>query len=368
MSGRGRDSWRPAAPARNGDPRSSRLLSPPQVPDVYSFHGGDSYRPSPPDGPRRQARSQRGDFRFRSDVPASRFSRDDVAYNPMRTRRDLQFRHGDRASGPSNRPILRSSKEKTPEQFDGMTDGNARFKPLEDLSESENEMDISVASDNEESGPEAKRARISSVPTEEEAAKPKWSNPDPYSSTSTLLDAGPSKAKGVMQLIKKAKAASLKEDTKPIANNADFISFDDGDQSDDESSSESYSPTLKSRLASGSRGLEDPTGKQPPQAASFAATGGFTAINDNSATSAEASGGFAAINSNNATSAEAFSHSETYLRLNLTGYQPPVPNRKRKREEISGEVVQGWKGAESNNNPTPWVAEGLPELADVSLW
>jgi non-canonical poly(A) RNA polymerase PAPD5/7 len=52
---------------------------------------------------------------------------------------------------PADRPLLSSKREPTPEQMEGMNEGGAKYKALEDLSESEASMDLATSDDEEDS-------------------------------------------------------------------------------------------------------------------------------------------------------------------------------------------------------------------------
>jgi len=157
---------------------------------------------------------------------------------------------------------MRHQRQPTPDQLEGMNESReSRFKVLDDLSDSDREDDDSVmeleddvhhpvdastqpslsnrashSDDSEDEHPRAKRARVKSKSPESEA-KPKWSNPDPYTS---LPPPGESdaKKKDVVKLIRKAKVEAAKP-AATAAEGEDFISlnFDDDftqDNSDDE--------------------------------------------------------------------------------------------------------------------------------------
>lgn len=118
-----------------------------------------------------------------------------------------------------------------------MNGEQARFKKLEDLSDSEEE-EMEMGSDQETSGnqddpdqPPTKKQKT------EEPPKPKWSNPDPYTALPPP-DESHVKRKDFVQLIRKAKV-EVAHDKTTIANDNDFISLDfGGDQKEDSSSSD----------------------------------------------------------------------------------------------------------------------------------
>ncbi|KAH0092792.1 hypothetical protein KCU66_g17073, partial [Aureobasidium melanogenum] len=154
---------------------------------------------------------------------------------------------------------MRHQREPTPDQLEGMNENReSRFKVLDDLSDSDSEdgdgaMNVetethhptdastqpsfvnrdSHSDDSEDEHPRAKRARVKSKSPESDQAKPKWSNPDPYT---VLPPPGESetKKKDVVKLIRKAKIEAAKP-AAPAAEGADFISlnFDDDFAQDD---------------------------------------------------------------------------------------------------------------------------------------
>lgn len=158
-----------------------------------------------------------------------------------------------------DREILRAEREPTPEQLPGMGSGHTRFKAVNDMSDSESEgMDLAtpseagdegsqdppkpadtyVDSDSEGEHPRAKRARVRS-PEPAQEAKPKWSNPDPYTvlpPTDETLTTG--KKKDVVKLIRKAKLEAAKPDAK-TSTASDFISLNFDDDEAQASASES---------------------------------------------------------------------------------------------------------------------------------
>ncbi|KAF2086669.1 hypothetical protein K490DRAFT_74267 [Saccharata proteae CBS 121410] len=185
--------------------RSPRRASPPTN---YQFGGGDSYRPG---------------------NNAREFGRQNNRQNGRPAWRP--------PPAPHSRPILATNREKTPEQFLGMTESQSRFLPLEDVSDSEAEMDLESNDGDEKELPPAKRARVDNGDGD---AVPKWSNPDPYTSLPPP-DESQTKKKDVVKLIRKAKVAPQQEaESNSISQGADFISlnFDDDEKSSSESPSE----------------------------------------------------------------------------------------------------------------------------------
>lgn len=134
-------------------------------------------------------------------------------------------RGGFGSRGASDRTILRRKRETTPERLEGMLNGETTFKAFEELSESEEDMELDSEDDTSGDEPAAKKARVVVD------AAPKWSNPDPYTSLPPI-DETQAKKKDVVKMIRKAKMAA-ETVTEPnlslAADNADFISFDFGD-------------------------------------------------------------------------------------------------------------------------------------------
>jgi non-canonical poly(A) RNA polymerase PAPD5/7 len=240
---------------------------------MFQFRGaaarpsGDNYRPDRPDrpGPRRN------DFNFSAGNNAPSFApsnnypgarRPPPRDSRRNNQRNPRGRGGPRRFGPKpahERDLMRHQREPTPDQLEGMNDSReSRFKVLDDLSDSDMDDDDSVieldadghhpvdasaqpslsnhashSDDSEDEHPRAKRARVKSTSPESEQAKPKWSNPDPYTS---LPPPGESdaKKKDVVKLIRKAKVEAAKP-AATAADGEDFISlnFDDDFAQDD---------------------------------------------------------------------------------------------------------------------------------------
>ncbi|KAL4921607.1 hypothetical protein BDW62DRAFT_113836 [Aspergillus aurantiobrunneus] len=137
--------------------------------------------------------------------------------------------------GTSERPLLRTRRESTPEQLVGPETGDAKrgmkFAPIENLSDSEEaEMDVSSDEDGE-SHPRKKRSleNITALSTDAAAdskPKPKWSNPDPYTALPPP-DESQNKKVDVVKLIRKARleASAQPAKTDAVVSNEDFISL-----------------------------------------------------------------------------------------------------------------------------------------------
>ncbi|PYH93498.1 topoisomerase family protein TRF4 [Aspergillus ellipticus CBS 707.79] len=166
--------------------------------------------------------------------PAYEFRGNDRRSGHHHPRHEFTFRYA--RPSTSERPLLRSRREVTPDQL--LAPGAADSKPalkfarIENLSDSEEaDMDVSSEDEDEAAHPRKKRAvdpNGSGTATAAPAPPaPKWSNPDPY----TVLpppDETQSKRVDVVKLIRKARVAataaqSAQED--PVKSNEDFISL-----------------------------------------------------------------------------------------------------------------------------------------------
>lgn len=136
-----------------------------------------------------------------------------------------------------------------------------RFKPIEEMSDSEEEdMDISGDENDDSDGePRAKQARSEKKAADGDSV-PRWSNPDPYTALPPP-DESQRKKKDVVKLIRKARV-SMENAVKPKAESDDFISFDFGDEDKEESESES--------------GSEDEDSYDPPEASAVGVPGAPT--------------------------------------------------------------------------------------------
>ncbi|KKK19785.1 hypothetical protein P175DRAFT_0441046 [Aspergillus ochraceoroseus IBT 24754] len=135
----------------------------------------------------------------------------------------------------SERPLLRTRREVTPELLVGSGTGDEKpamkFAPIENLSDSE-EADMDVSSDGEEdSRPRKKRAlENDDVPTPEPIVPPKptpkWSNPDPYTALPPPDETRAGRV-DVVKLIRKARIAASAQpaQTDAVVSNEDFISL-----------------------------------------------------------------------------------------------------------------------------------------------
>ncbi|KAJ5356498.1 hypothetical protein N7517_011107 [Penicillium concentricum] len=165
---------------------------PPMAPFApFQFRGNSNYRGSRP--------NPRHEFTFRYQKPAT-----------------------------SDRPLLSSKRESTPERLQGEseTKPELRFAELSTLSDSEEaEMDMSDDSDTER--PRKRRAVALDGPQEAVPAPvPKWSNPDPYTALPPPAETT-NKRVDVVKLIRKARLdiAAKTDETDAVKQNSDFISL-----------------------------------------------------------------------------------------------------------------------------------------------
>ena len=236
---------------------------------TFRFGNGDTYRPEPRNRDSYRpsdtsvGRARKGDFTFRSEKNAPRFAPDERRNDARRVdRRPRDQRdHARRGRGGSfrwqksmnDRPLLRSRREVTPENMLTTGDGTARFKDVNDLSESDAEMDIeddsaSASDEIDEDLVLTKRIRTDERSTIDDDYVPKWSNPDPYAILPPI-DENHAKRKDVVKLIRKAKVDTTKGATvNGISENIDFISFGVEDQehnSDESVASSNYGPSTR---------------------------------------------------------------------------------------------------------------------------
>lgn len=304
---------RPPPPPNDGDMFHFRGAAnrPRDNHDNYDrYHTGDSYHSGPPSyggdsyRPRDDARRDNGrafDFNFQSgnapsfapttDYPSARRGpRPQQSARPRDRGQGGRGGRGGRGRGrggfvprrAGDRALLRTEREPTPDQLEGMNDGQSRFNVLDGLDESESEeMDLGTPdddeaaenkavthppvtmdnSDSEDDHPRAKRARVHSPEPTQEDAKPKWSNPDPYWALPPP-DESQTKKKDVVKLIRKAKVDAAKAEAKS-ADSSDFISlnFDDGEGKNSGSESGELSPAPESEGANATAGQSNFTSR-----------------------------------------------------------------------------------------------------------
>ncbi|PNS20790.1 hypothetical protein CAC42_2721 [Sphaceloma murrayae] len=197
---------------------------------------------------------------------------------------------GRRRFNASDREIFRARRSPTPEQMAGMHSTDSRFRILDDLpsqSESGEEeeekdsgfiqldgsFDVPEATDDtpansddmdmssEDEHPRAKRARTIVAPNANDEAKPKWSNPDPYTSLPPPSESNGPK-KDVVAMIRKAKVENGARSAE-TSQAAEFISlnFDEDGNEEEEgerpSSQDEAKATLRHRAPPGPRSNGD---------------------------------------------------------------------------------------------------------------
>ena len=137
-----------------------------------------------------------------------------------------------------DRPLLTARRETTPERLVGMANTAHRFKSYDDDSMSDKSMDLDSELEDAEADdePSSKKIARGSVKPNDfaENVKPKWSNPDPYTSLPPP-DESKGKRKDVVKMIRKAKVSQEKNaGAKPFVVE-EFISFEaDGDEDDED--------------------------------------------------------------------------------------------------------------------------------------
>ncbi|KAF2115742.1 hypothetical protein BDV96DRAFT_55357 [Lophiotrema nucula] len=260
------DTYRPSRPPPRDGPHNGPLPLMSRM--TFSGGGGDSY------GPGADAQTQRGgqdrayaEFTFEAGRQGPRFppSRPND-YNPparggARNGRGGRNNHGDAIPtgpahggrrdrnnnfsgrrggrpfrpppGPHQRPILQLG-ESTPEHVLGVADGSSKFRDLDDLSESEAEMqlDNDTGLEDASNGPvDTKKSRLNAGSHADGDSVPRWSNPDFYTAAPPPSDTT-GKRKDFVSLIRKAKkdAAEQGGSRNALTANDDFISFNDDDR------------------------------------------------------------------------------------------------------------------------------------------
>ncbi|KAK5692436.1 hypothetical protein LTR97_010744 [Elasticomyces elasticus] len=279
-------------------------------------------------------------------------------------------RGGFRGRAAHNRVLLRTDRQTTPEQLEGMNhDGQTRFLDIESISSgSEAGEVIDLTIDSDDGGVELPRKRAK-VEVATETAVPKWSNPDPYTVLPPPETLGAPK-KDIVQTIRKAKTDAISRNggSNAVQENIDFISFNfDNDQSDGEVS-EASDPDL-------------------PQADAAAAntsknTNGFSHRTDFHATipSAQMQPSFTSINNGSARRPGAvFDESPppqpppgfvmpTDAEL-MAQYVNDGKGTKRKRNDgrskSKGDIVDEWEA--NDTDPTPWCTIDHSQTSNVGL-
>ncbi|KKY21224.1 putative topoisomerase family protein [Diplodia seriata] len=388
---------------RGAGRRSPPRRSPPST--MYQFGGnGDSYRPGGRnDRSDRNDRNDRNDydshrhgdhrndFNFRagdkdlhfppadSQRPPRDRARRPQARDTRRPRQNNQFNRGPwRPPAPHERPILRSTREKTPERLDGMGEGKAKFISLSDISDSEGEMDLE--SDGEASAdaerPPAKRVKPATQENADDGdERPRWSNPDPYTALPPP-DETHTKRRDFVKLIRKAKVAGEDDGSSanPVAKNDDFISLNFDDDEDQQESDNDGGGQLGSNSFSHLDNLH-------PDRKSVASDGPTKpAFN---AASLGPPPGLAGLpprplaNSLDTWPPPPPPQAPTGPKALKRGRQaddddeleslPPPKGKKRKREAIDGGIIDDWRPRHASS-PTPWCREDHSSSESMGFW
>ena len=212
-----------------------------RAPNNPPFPRGQSHPPANFRHGDQQQQMQRGSSAGRASNAGTPNSN---KYREPRGRGQPRARGGYRPGAPllpsgnqsqSNRPLmLQPRRSPTPEQYEAMKDGNARFKKFEDLTDSENtpmDTDSSEASDDPDAdavgsadvGPMPKRTKTenstANIPSDN---APRWSNPAPNESLATVE--GQSKKKDLIRLLRKARTGN-DSNVSRLPGEQDFISF-----------------------------------------------------------------------------------------------------------------------------------------------
>ncbi|KAB2577179.1 PAP/25A-associated [Lasiodiplodia theobromae] len=384
---------------RGGARRSPPRRSPPS--GMYQFGGGgDSYRPggrNDRDAPRHG--DHRSDFTFRAGDQSRHFPSTDSQRPPRdrarrpqardtrRPRQQNQPGRGPwRPPPPHERAILRSTREKTPEQLEGMGDGKAKFISLSDISNSEGEMDLESdddASDSER--PPAKRAKPTTDDSADDGnARPRWSNPDPYTSLPPP-DETHTKRRDFVKLIRKAKVAGEDQtaSANPVAKNDDFISLNfDDDEDQQKNDHESDDNDRHNARRSGGNSFSHLDNLHPDRRTVPAEGPTKPVVN---AASLGPPPGLAGLPPKPPTNIldtwppppppQAPTGPKTLKRARQDDDDdeleslPPLPpkGKKRKREVIDGSVIDDWR-PRHGSPPTPWCQEDHSSTESMGFW
>lgn len=200
----------------------------------------DSYRPQNNRGTRRDRREPHSPRRDSRPAKKGRASNDRKSKNgaparPLGGENRFEKSRGGRPWRPfiaAERELLKADHHTGSELAYFDTTGGVTYRPLEDLSDSDDaEMDISEDDAEGTAEPSSKRARLSAQQSTSDNNAPKWSNPDPY--TALPPESAPrGKKKDVVQMIRKARIPAKEVRDSLPSEAADFISFD-LDESDD---------------------------------------------------------------------------------------------------------------------------------------
>lgn len=381
---------------RGGGRRSPPRWSPPS--NMYQFGGGDSYRPGDrSDRPAPRNGDRRDDFTFRAGDQDLRFppadahrpSRDRNRRPQARDRRPRQHNHPARGPwrppAPHERAILRSSREKTPEQLEGMAEGKVKFISLSDVSDSEAEMELESsdedASDDAEHPP-AKKAKSANDGADDGDARPKWSNPDPYTALPPP-DETHGKKRDFVRLIRKAKVSAEQDaaSSNAIAKNEDFISLNFDDDEDQQNGDDDADSASDAGAQSGSRSFShldylhpdrktvssEDAMEKPLTAASMGPPPGLPGLParpppTNSLDVWPPPPLQPPIGPKGTKRARQDDDDE------LESLPPPLPKgKKRKREVIDGRIVEDWH-TRPDSSPTPWCTTDHSATQPMGYW
>ncbi|KAK7514815.1 hypothetical protein IWZ03DRAFT_443430 [Phyllosticta citriasiana] len=394
---------------RDGGSGRSRRPSPARrdPPSMYQFGGGrDSYRPGQSYDDRngnRPGRDRPNDFTFRAgnehDVrfPATDPSRIAGAAHrrmpPRDNRRPRQHHQPGRVwrppPAPHERPILQSTREKTPEQFVGMNDGSAKFISLSDVSDSEAEMQLESQSDDDQDSvhggdeqPAAKKARVTSEDKSDADAAPRWSNPDPYTSLPPP-DESQTKKRDFVKLIRKAKVASDRTSTSnAVTQNADFISLNFDDEEEQNSEDEDNASSDDERRAGA------PNAKAPrfSHLDNLHPNRSINAASENMASDQGKSAPVVPQTAASLGPPPTLSQVQSHALISgldtwpppppppkpstsgkLEPLPPPIKGKKRKRDVIDGGVMEEW-APRSGTSSTPWCIFDHSATENIGLW
>jgi len=371
------------------------------APPSINMGQADTYRPRSPPRPREYAQDNNRNNRQNNHAENHRGA----------ARGGYRGRAGPRMA--SNREFLKTKRGPTPELMPGMDEdaGNGvRYKPVDDVSDSEEaEMDLSNT-DDEGDAQQNKKKRTETKAADGDSI-PRWSNPDPYTALPPP-DESQRKKKDVVKLIRKARVNTSSDSaTKTEAATDDFISFDfgDDDQNDAFKENERPAPGVEGAPTGPRFSHRDNAHKQEPKSAQGIYFQPINAarseLNEREGSLNQQqgnvyndhSGSTNAQEPNRYNGAQPASHGQPLqaVQNQAPGKQnkpidltpnPALGNRKRTfNDEIkgppqihgpfnnknskpsNGEIVQSWKTAR-NIPSTPWLSLDHSETANMGVW
>jgi non-canonical poly(A) RNA polymerase PAPD5/7 len=329
------------------------------APPSLSFRQADTYRPRSPPHQRNYEQENNNNFRQNNHVDNQRNMRSGFGY---------RGRAGPRMA--SDRLFLKGNRAPTPELMPGMDEDEAhgvRYKPIEDVSDSdEAEMDLSDDENHDTEPPKKKQARTEAS-TADGNSVPRWSNPDPYTALPPP-DESQRKKKDVVKLIRKARVTMSSENaSKTEAATDDFISFDFGGQSDDQEDDDYKPPDHQGNGVPGA-----PTGPRSnhrdnaqKQEVQFVPQ---TQVQDAKARQTTAPPNAKMLPQViDLTSDPALGNRKRNIDDEIKG--PPLihSNSKGKKPAASGRVLREWEAKVGTNN-TPWVDIDHSDTANMGIW